>query len=219
MNIEDELISFLKSHIRESDYKKRNINAIAYYYGFGVSSWPTLEDTANQFPKPVTNERFRQIKKKYFIDIADLKFFPATKNIFRVIKSKRFWPQSELEKRILELEAARDRFSIRGLFNLMKDLGTDHVYKIYTPDLREATRNSIDKYEQNFIIRDSDIKIIKSIYRKAQGLPGRCGISNIKTSGRWLLSPLLWISEKCVQKRFERYLSGQGIGIFMIFIS
>ena len=177
MNIEDELISLLKDRIKENETKTRNIEVIAYYYGFRGSSWPTLDETGKQFKR--TRERIRQLIFDNFRKFADIQYFPTIIRISEIINSKRFWTQYDLENRLIETETAKDNFSIRGLFNLMEDLGMDNRYEIYSPDLEKAKRYSIDKYEQNFIIKDYDVKILKPIYKKAKKLPGRCGISNL----------------------------------------
>jgi len=181
MGIENELLSFLNLNIKEKDTKTRNIEIIAYYYGFRGSSWPTLDETAREF-NIGTRERIRQIIDDNFRNIVDLVRIPSIVKIGEVVKSKQFWTQAALENKLFELEVIRDTFSIRGLFNLMEDVGIDNSYKIYSPDLdlKEATRSSIARYEQNFIIKNSEIKKLKSIYKKAQKIPGRSGISNLK---------------------------------------
>ena len=47
--VEQELRTFLSSNLKEGTNRERDIEVVAYYYGFGDSIWPTLEDTANRF--------------------------------------------------------------------------------------------------------------------------------------------------------------------------
>ncbi len=179
MGIKNELLSFLNLNIKEKGTKTRNIEIIAYYYGFRGSSWPTLDETAREF-NIGTRERIRQIIDDNFRNIVDLVYIPSIVKIGEVVESNPFWIQAELENKLIELEVIKNIFSIRGLFNLIEDVGIDNRYKIYSPDLKEATRSSIARYEQNFIIKNSEIKKIKSIYKKAQNIPGMSGISNLK---------------------------------------
>jgi hypothetical protein len=180
MDINQELLSYLENNIRDKDTKARNIAIIAYFYGFGKALWPTLDETAAEFGIG-TRERVRQLINENFRNYVDLTCLPSIGRMIEIIKSKRFWTQTELEEKLIEQELVGDDFSIRGLFNLMDDLGMDNNYGIYSPnlDLEEATRNSLDRYEQNFIVNNNDAKIVRSIFKKAQKLPGRTGIANL----------------------------------------
>ena len=180
MNIENELIAFIDSQTPSHSAidKDRNIEIIAYFYGFRSSSWPTLDETAEHYGLG-TRERVRQIVKKYFVDRVTASDIPSIDAVRRLIERKRYWLHSELEEGIEELRLAGDNFSITGLFNLMNDLKISHGYEIYTPDLKKATRWSIHKFEENFIIRKSDNPKVKSLFGKAKRLPGRCGIARL----------------------------------------
>ena len=180
MNIENELIAFLDGQIRSHSAidRDRNIEMIAYFYGFRSSSWPTLDETAEHYGLG-TRERVRQIVKKYFVDSVTASDIPSIDAVRHLIERKRYWLHSELEKGIEGLRVAGDNFSIPGLFNLMNDLKISHGYEIYRPDLKKATRWSIHKFEEHFIIRKSDIPKVKSLLGKAKRLPGRCGIARL----------------------------------------
>lgn len=56
MNIQNELIYFLTRNLKESVNKTRNIGITTFYYGFGETSWPTYEETANILMSAHENE-------------------------------------------------------------------------------------------------------------------------------------------------------------------
>ena len=63
--MEVELIEFLEKRVKNGADKFRNIEIIAYYYGFRDAAWPTLEETAKRFGVG-TRERIRQILNENF---------------------------------------------------------------------------------------------------------------------------------------------------------
>lgn len=138
MAIEDELIGYLEKTIKEKETKQRNIEMIAYFYGFRDSLWPTLEETAEKFQN-LTRERIRQIINDEFRDSADLSSLPSIKIINEIITSRPYWTQLEIEQKLIDSGLAKGIFSIRGLLNLIEDLGINDAYDIYTPDLMKAT--------------------------------------------------------------------------------
>ena len=181
VTIEEELFVLLNNRIKEHTMtdKRRNMEIIAYYYGFRSSTWPTLEETAEQFAGVGTRERARQIIKKFFRDQVTLADMPTIKHLVKVIECRDYWLYSNLEEEIVESNLVGDNYSIQGLFNLMKDLKAIHGYGVYTPDLKQATRNSIAEFEESFIIKTSDITRVKSLLKKSTNLPGRCGIAKL----------------------------------------
>ena len=48
MGVESELVAFLDDRIR-SAARQRDIELVAYFYGFREDEWPTLEDAAGAF--------------------------------------------------------------------------------------------------------------------------------------------------------------------------
>lgn len=178
MKIEEELLSFLQNNIKEGSKKNRDIKIISYYYGFKEAEWPTLEETGKRY-NIATRERVRQIINNKFKIFANPDSFKTILKCIDIIKRKRYWSESELVDLIIQENLSEGNFNIRGLFNLMDDLGIDHGFEIYTPDLKKATRNTIALYEENFILAEENIKNIKSFLRKSQKIAGRCGIANL----------------------------------------
>jgi hypothetical protein len=178
MSIEVELIEFLEKRIKNSADKSRNIEIIAYYYGFRDAAWPTLEDTAKKFGVG-TRERIRQILNDNFRGFVRSSDLPSTNEFIKLISGKEYWVASGLEQELSDSRLVNEKFSIKGILNLLEDLSLECDFEIYTPELDKTSRNSLDLYENNFLIQRSDIKEIKKSLKKAQGLPGRCGIANL----------------------------------------
>lgn len=178
MSIENELIEFLEKRIKNSADKSRNIEIIAYYYGFRDAAWPTLEETAKRFGVG-TRERIRQILNEKFRDFVSPNDLPSTREFIKLISGEGFWVASALEAKLSDSSLVSEKFSIKGILNLIEDLSLECGFEIYTPELDKTSRNSLDLYENNFLIHRSEIKEIKKKLKKAQGLPGRCGIANL----------------------------------------
>lgn len=183
MNIETQMIDFLESRIRDSDTKRRNINMVLHFYGFRGSPWPTLEDTAAAFGLS-NRERSRQIIDRNFKKVATLSDFPALAQISESITDHQYWTFSGLQNHLQGMDLVGPTISLPGLFNLMHDFGVDQGYNIYTFDtnrshLRIASRNSIERNGQHFVIRKSDVDNVNDILKKARTLPGQYGIAKL----------------------------------------
>lgn len=178
MEIENELVSFLENNIKDGKNKSRDIEIIKFYYGLKESSWPTLEETANRFGVG-TRERIRQLLNSKFRDYVRKDDVPSLINVVRTLQSKEYWLISEFEREIISLGFLGHESHIKGIFNLIEDIGISHDFEIYTPNLKRATRNSIESNKNSYLIRSSYVKELGKLLKKAQGLPGRCGIANL----------------------------------------
>nr|WP_102413583.1 hypothetical protein [Vibrio lentus]PMI90636.1 hypothetical protein BCU35_04015 [Vibrio lentus] len=178
MNIKNELIEFLDKNLKESRNKSRNIAITTYYYGFENASWPTYEETASYF-NVGTRERIRQLLNKYFRDYVKVSDLPSLEKVNNLFKSKKFWIISDLEKDLRLNGIVLEQYSIRGILNLLNDVGVECDYEIYTPELEKASRTSLDLYKNTYLINRTEVKAVKALLKKAKGLPGRCGIASL----------------------------------------
>lgn len=176
MNILDEMNNVLGERIRESESKQRNIDLIFYHYGFVDSSWPTQEETAERGGF-TAGERARQIVNKYFRSITTAEDLPTLHSLYEMIASRDYWVWSELEERIRESDMAGGAFNIHRLFDLMSDLKMPNDYETYTPMLERATRRSMVKYREHFVIRKTEYRRVKQLFDKARKFPGLRGIA------------------------------------------
>ncbi|WP_016957557.1 hypothetical protein [Catenovulum agarivorans] len=178
MGIENELAEFLESSIKNGANKARDVEIVKFYYGLNESPWPTLEETANRFGVG-SRERIRQLLNSKFRDNATKHSIPSLNDFVQILQSKAFWLFSDLEKEIYQAELIDRGRHLKGIFNLIDDVNLDCDFDFYTPELKPATRNSIETNKNLFLIRDSIVKDIRKLLKKAQGLPGRCGIANL----------------------------------------
>lgn len=142
------------------------------------SPWPTLEETANRFSIG-TRERIRQLLNSKFRENVNKQSIPSLNNFVQLLQSREFWLLSELEEEVYNSGLIDIESHLKGIFNLIADIKIDCGFDFYTPELKPATRNSIATSKNIFLIRSSNIKSIEKLLKKAQGLPGRCGIANL----------------------------------------
>ena len=178
--IQSELRTCITRHSKtvESPLEDRNANMILYYYGFGDSTWPSLEDTAHTWGLG-TRERFRQIKDR-FLQFARGETLPSLMNFISLVGTSPYWVQTELSRRLVDAGLVDGQFSLCGLFNLVRELELDFGYEIYTPGLKRATRSSVNRFEEYFIMRPSDHKEIATLYKRARRAPGRMGLARLR---------------------------------------
>ncbi|MBN6535257.1 hypothetical protein JZM39_05620 [Acinetobacter pittii] len=179
MDIQNELECFLNINLKESPNKNRNIQITTFYYGFGDTSWPTYEETAKYF-KVGTRERIRQLLNKKFRDYVKITDLPTLKKAYELIESQGFWIASQLEKQLILQGLVTKGYSLKGLLNLLNDVGVGCEYELYTPELEKASRASLDLWKDTYLINNKEIKIGQNLLKKAKQLPGRCGIANLQ---------------------------------------
>ena len=183
MSIETELISFLDDRAR-SAARQRDIDMVAYLYGFRGDQWPTLEDAGGRFGFS-NRERPRQIIQG-FMNSVGKDDIPSLRQLTDIIGQRQYWIHNDLKETIKRSQLAGEVFSIHGLFELMKDAGiaNENEYNIFTlgsgkPGLHRASRSTLSQSEKLFVIRPSDAQKVNPLYRRARTLPGQYGIANL----------------------------------------
>ncbi len=177
--IESEMRRILSSvQTSRPDAKQdQNVRMITYFYGFGGSTWPTLEETAQSFG--VTRQRVLQIKQRDFVYKVNMSDLPSLQSFSLIVQEQEYWLYSDLKNRIIEAGLVKDMFSIRGLLNMLGDLGNDSPYDVCTPELTPATRGTIDKFHDHFVIRKPLLAEAKNLYKKVKALPGIYGLAQL----------------------------------------
>lgn len=179
MGIENELVEFLKNNIKDSSNKARDIEVIKFYYGLNESPWPTLEDTANRY-NVGSRERVRQLLNFKFRNLVTRSDIPSISGFLEILNSKSYWIFSDFEVIVHAGGFINKDTHLKGIFNLVEDIGIATGYEIFTPDLKRTTRNSLCSCKNTFLIREANVKGIEKLLRMAQGLPGRCGVANLR---------------------------------------
>ena len=183
MSIESELKALLEDRVR-SAARQRDIDMIAYSYGFRGDDWPTLDDMAARFGFS-NRERPRQIRDACMAS-ARIDDIPALRQLQDFVGQREYWLHDDLKQALEESQLAGDEFSLAGLFELIKAVGAanENDYDIFTlasgkPGLHPATRYTLPQSERLFVMRPSDAQNVNPLYRKARTLPGQYGIANL----------------------------------------
>jgi hypothetical protein len=181
MTVEYDLLSALAEKIKDSSSNKnRDIDIVHYFYGFKDNKWPTLDDTATHFDMN-NRERIRQIINSKFKNLIKPADIPAITRFSELLRQQFFWPESDLVNLLEENHLSDIKTNIKGLLRLTIDIGIYHGYELYTPDLKPVTRQTQALFDENFIIHKDNFKTLQSLYKKAQKIPGRCGLANLNT--------------------------------------
>ena len=178
MGIESELIEFLERSVKDGANKARDIEIVKFYYGLNDSPWPTLDETASRFGVG-TRERIRQLLNFKFRNNVSKNSIPSLGTVIKVLQSREYWLLSEFEEETYNAGLVEKESHLKGIFNLIEDVNLDCGFDFYTPELKRATRNSIVTSKNIFLIRNSAIKNVEKLLKKAKILPGRCGIANL----------------------------------------
>ncbi|AUI88890.1 hypothetical protein BS333_21180 (plasmid) [Vibrio azureus] len=185
MNIEEELLDLLDYSIRGSDNKYRDIQLILFFFGFRGEQWPTLEDAAIKFDvgesEKRRSERPRQIIKNKFTSKVDISQLPVARKVSEVIESTAFVTVNELSDKLTRMELVPDKFSIKGLLNLLQQLGLCENYNIYTNTLVQASRNTIGLEKKLYVLNSTEVNDIRAALRMIMVFPGLVGIANFCT--------------------------------------
>ena len=184
MTIESIIRKLLFENLKESANKERDINLTLFYFGFMEEKWPTYEDAYIRFnigdpENENKRERPRQIVKKLFKDAIDLQSIAELQIIEKIFSESIFDNSEHLENKLIESGLVDENFSIKGLLNILQLANYCLTIDLYTNDLIPATRNSIKKAQNTFILNINDTKEIQSTIHKLKTYPGQVGIASL----------------------------------------
>ncbi|EHH1182980.1 hypothetical protein WB533_004334 [Vibrio vulnificus] len=185
MNIEEELLDFLHDSVRDNDNKFRDIQLILFFFGFRGEQWPTLEDAAVKFDvgesEKRRSERPRQIIKNKFTSKVDISQLPVARKVSEIIESSAFTTLGELSNKLVEMNLVPNKFSIKGILNLLQQLGLCGSHNIYTNMLVPASRNTIDSEQKLYVLNSTEVKNIRAALKKLVVFPGLVGIAKFSS--------------------------------------
>lgn len=177
MNVEQELVQWLKNHIPDTrEHKNRDVDAVLLYYGFGDLAWPTLEKIGEELSIG-TRERVRQIIKDNFKSKAHISELPILNSALDYISRIEFAPIPDVRQELLDRGILSPNTRVRGLLNLGEDLSCLDGYQLVDNKLHKLTRDEAEFDERTFIGRKSEIKTLKKDLQKARTLPGQLGLA------------------------------------------
>lgn len=185
MDIEQEIENFLYDSMKDNDQKYRDIQLILFFFGFREEDWPTLDATAIRFEVGESenrkSERPRQIIKNKFTSKVQLTEFPSIRRVSEVISSQDYMSTDVLIEKLEELKLLPKNYSVKGILNLLHQLGLCKSYDIYTNKLNKASRSSISNEKTLYVIHSSELKKMKSAMNRMIVFPGLVGIANLST--------------------------------------
>lgn len=174
LTIEDELSFCLRAGLPAGRQAARNVNLFLYFYGFRDAVWPTLEE-AGEAVGIGTRERVRQILGAALAALSEREL-PSLRAASRRVRSRRFWSARELAERIAEKTGDSPTLSMRGLLNLMHDLGLARGYDAYSPGLARLTRSQVAEGGQYVLARNDSIEPLQWGLHGARRLSMRYGL-------------------------------------------
>ena len=177
MYIEEELLGYLSDHMPErGGNKDRDRKLIAYYYGFGDLPWPTYEQVAGQFGI-ANRQRVEQILKDKFLKSVTIQNLPVALQTANLIESYSFVSSKELISKLTQEGFGDSTLNVKGLLNILHDLGKCSDYDIYDSGLRKLTRLSVNSRDASYLIHKKILPDIKAKLKKAKTLPGLLGLA------------------------------------------
>jgi len=181
VNIEEELKMFLYQNIKENDQKSRDIELILFFFGFDEELWPTLEDAAIKFnvgeSEKRRSERPRQIIQKKFTNKANISMLPRVTEVVRIFEKHTYCSLEIIEDALNAQGLLPKSYSIKGVLNLLQQLGLCNNFNIYTNKLTSASRTSIGVENQLYLLLNDELKVLRSAFKKLKVYPGLVGIA------------------------------------------
>lgn len=180
MNVEQELIHWLDSHIPDNRVnKRRDAKAVLLHYGFGDSAWPTLEQIGQQLSIGI-KERVRQVLNSNFRDKASIDQLPVLGSTLKEIRSTDFSSVPEIRRRLMDAGLISSGTHIRGLLNIASDLNVFDDYRLVDHNLNNLFRSKSEFDGMTFVGRKNTIREFKRTYKKAKVLPGQLGLARFE---------------------------------------
>ena len=176
MSVEAELIGTLDERIRDSDMKWRNIDMIAYRFGFRGHPCPTLKQVGQKYGLD-NRQGAGQIINNHFRSIVRLGDLPSLMEVYELIVSRKYWLYADLSQKIAGSELAGDSFYVEGILQLLNEFGFSNLPGIFTPELKSKTSSSSVANSEGFVIDRAFVKEALPSFKNARRLPGRYGIA------------------------------------------
>jgi len=184
LNIEEELKSFLYEKIKDNDQKSRDISLILFFFGFNDETWPTLEEAAIKFEvgnsENRRSERPRQIIQDKFTNKVNISMLPRVQEVAKIFESSTHCTLRVIEDNLNTKQLLPSNYSIKGVLNLLHQLGVCEKFNIYTNKLKPASRVSLNTENNLYLLRNDEVKILRSALKKVTVYPGIVGIASWK---------------------------------------
>lgn len=183
MSIENELSEFLNEKLSESEDKQRNIGLILYYYGFQEDIKPTFDEAVKKYKVGTTKNRQTWtgslIVESNFRNVVKATNLPKTLECAKLIESQAIINTNKLSNLLQDKGLFFSEINFIGLFRFLHDLNLIKNYEIYSPDLRQVTKNNYHLTDNKFIIENNEFITIREGIKIAKKTPNSIGIARL----------------------------------------
>lgn len=182
MSLKEEIHEFLSANIQDGPNKQRDIRLILFFYGFEGAPWPTLEDTGVEFDIGTPDnrrERPRQIIAANFRDVVTTADIPSILECAELINRLVFINVRGLHLQLQSRGLISEGASVKGVLNLLHNLGECVNFEIYTSNLQVATRSTYDTSVNLFLIRGNILPDLRRLLNLALRFPARVGVARV----------------------------------------
>ncbi|GEM_PF-1268290 len=199
MNLQEELISFLRAAPRDPGKPKRdgeprkvrkrdeaiderNLLLILDHFMFGTQDVfkPTLDELGGRYGIQ-TRERVRQVIDGGYAKVVEGAQLPRAKEAAAILESKDLWLESEFIEIMNDGGFTDSAGSAVGLVAYLHSQSLATTHEIYLPDLRPVTRGLYLEYDERVIVQSSLLEGLKRDLAAAQGIPGSSGLVELET--------------------------------------
>lgn len=197
MMVEKELRYWLhNSAMRQSpdDVRRRNVEAILSYFGFGEDELPSVRDVAERYDG-LTHQRLNAIMREKLKERFRESETPVIGLVFKSIEQEDFISVPLLHRKLERRRLISDRTSIRGLLRLANYLGRAEEHEIYDSVLGRLPKRELGNRPDVFLIQQSVQEDLKEPLRMARTLPGMLGLAKFG-----------YLKQKLSDDRLYRYL-------------
>ena len=182
MFIEDDLLQFLEQNLSSVGKKDRNSELILYHFGFLDAIWPTQDETGKKYVVGTDGRKAQRVFQilEEFKDKINSESLKTLRTCAKILSYHDFIGVQQFSKFLFESNLVQtiDTVNVRGLLNLVHEMGLCNEYEIYRPDLVLVTRQTIFRYSQNFIIKNTILEDLRIGLDIAVSMPSETGLTS-----------------------------------------
>lgn len=182
INIEDELVTYMRSLAGTSD---RKIAAVLSWYGLRGGKRLTLEEIGDQLG--VTRARAQQVINGAFRTAISAEPLPVLAAVSQLLDKQQCIRGDEL-LRLLSANSITWPGRIDGLLLLLHEANLCKGLGLYTPTFQSTTRSVVAEPTSLYLGREPFVETLRRCYKDASDLPGQLGIANLRelaASSNW----------------------------------
>lgn len=174
INIEDELVTYMRSLARTSN---RKIEAVLSWYGLRGGKRLTLEEIGDQLG--VTRARAQQMINGAFRTAILAEPLPVLAAVSQLLSEQQCIRGDEL-LRLLSANGITWPGSMDGLLVLLHEANLCTGVGLYTASFQSTTRGVVAEPASLYLGRERFVEMLRRCFKEASDLPGQLGIANLR---------------------------------------